>query len=239
MRAIGFSTGSLAAGEYQDALEVLNSSEATAIELSALREHEFRPLIDDLPHLELKKYDHVSVHAPSVLHEYSESDVVAQLEQVVELGYYAIVHADVIQEVSLWSKLGRFLCIENMDKRKSTGRTVGELFRLFSELKEATFCLDVAHARQVDPTLSETVGFLAAYGDRVAQLHVSELNVQSKHERLSYAGVAALRWVRDLIPPRTPIILEFSAGPHELNAHMALVATTLDSQLPAIRRDVG
>ncbi len=43
--------------------------------------------------------------------------------------------------------------LENMDVHKSDGRTVQELERYFELLPEAGFCLDVAHAWSLDPTM--------------------------------------------------------------------------------------
>ena len=238
-RAMGFSTGSLAGGDFRSALAALGGSTATAVELSALRETEFLPLIDSLSSLDLSKYQHVAVHAPSRLDVLSEQQVVHRLCNLPPRVQVVIVHADVIKQPSAWKQMGRRLCIENMDKRKATGRTVREMRHLFKPLPSATFCLDLAHARQVDPTLSETIEFLTVFRDRLGQIHLSELNARSRHESLSFAGVAALQWVRDLVPHDVPVILEFKANPHELNAHLSFVESTLRNAIPVSQRDVG
>lgn len=38
-----------------------------------------------------------------------------------------IVHPELLRTPSLWRTLGSRLCLENMDNRKTTGRTVAEM----------------------------------------------------------------------------------------------------------------
>jgi hypothetical protein len=56
MRIIGFSTGALARGDYRHALEMLSDKPVTAVELSALRQDELRPLVEDLDNLDLRRF---------------------------------------------------------------------------------------------------------------------------------------------------------------------------------------
>ncbi|MCH8149530.1 MAG: hypothetical protein IH987_16355 [Planctomycetes bacterium] len=226
-RAIGFSTGSLAYGDYPAALESLRCTTATAVELSALRERELAPLMRDLKTLDVAQFGHVSIHAPSALHTYDEADIMRLLSPAREAGYMIIVHADVITHHRAWRKLGRQLCIENMDKRKRTGRTASELRDLLDSLPQARLCLDLAHARQVDPSLSETIAILCEFPTRIGQLHVSELNAESRHESLSYGAVAAIQSILGFLPTDVPAILEYHAPPPEVNAHLEFAAKIL------------
>ena len=41
-----------------------------------------------------------------------------------------------------------------MDSRKSNGRTLRKMRQLFEWLPDAEVCLDLGHARQVDPTMA-------------------------------------------------------------------------------------
>lgn len=70
---IGFSTGSLALGDVQRALDMARSERVKAIELSALRESELDPLLDSLDSLgdRLGRFEYVSFHAPSRLENLS------------------------------------------------------------------------------------------------------------------------------------------------------------------------
>ena len=95
-----------------------------------------------------------------------------------------------------------------MDKRKPYGRTTSELAKVFQKLPEASFCFDIGHARQVDPTMTVAYFLLKELGGRLRQLHVSEVNSRSTHDPLSYASILAFQEVADLIPEEVPIILE-------------------------------
>jgi hypothetical protein len=55
----------------------------------------------------------------------------------------------------------------------------------------ASFCFDVGHARH-----------------RLKQLHVSDVNTQSKHDPLSLESMLAFHRVSHLVPPEIPIIME-------------------------------
>jgi hydrogenase maturation factor len=207
-RSIGFSTGALAFGDYRRGLKMVQSRQIRIVELSALRECELRPLVFDLDSVVPENVDYVSVHAPSALSELSEEEACALLRQVAARRWPIIVHPDVITEPPHWIGLGECLCIENMDKRKSIGRTVAELAPMFHKLPDAKFCFDIGHARQVDPTMVEAAGLLRRFGSRLKQVHMSEVNSQSRHDAISFSAMQAFRRVADLIPEEIPIILE-------------------------------
>ena len=171
---IGFSTGSIASDDVRHGLQLATHRRAKAIELSALREDELDPLLESLSGMEdeLRPFEYVSFHAPSKRVRFSESEFVEKLQAVAERGWAIVVHPDVIEDVALWRKLGRAVCIENMDKRKRIGRTAAQLREIFDRLPEATFCFDIGHARQVDPTMQEAESFLRLFQDRLRQVHM-------------------------------------------------------------------
>ncbi len=179
-----------------------------AIELSALRLPELEPLVMALPELDLAGYEFVSFHAPSRFQPTDEAWVVEQLVAVVERGIPVVVHPDVMSNLSAWRPFGELLLIENMDKRKAVGRTSQDLDNLFAKLPDARFCFDIAHARQVDPTMIEARFLLESCGGRLAEVHISELNTRSQHEPISVYAMSDYQSVADLIPQNVPIILE-------------------------------
>lgn len=201
----GFSTGSLAKGDFRLALQMLSGHNLDAVELSALREEELPPLLDALSDLDLRGYEHISLHAPSKLQNLSEQELVNLL---VGVQFPIVVHPDVITSPSLWCALGDRLLIENMDKRKPVGRTADELDAVFDSLPEARLCLDVGHARQIDSSLYEMRTILRRHGHRLAEVHLSEVNSACGHERLSRMAIEAFQQIAYLIPGETPIILE-------------------------------
>jgi hypothetical protein len=228
MERIGFSTGSLARGDVHSALRMLRGHRGSAIELSALRVHELAPLMRAVADLDLTPFEYVSVHAPSAFPAAAEGEVARLLLQVAGWGWRIILHPDAIHDPHHWLPFGDRLCIENMDVRKP-GRTVGELEPVFDALPEASFCLDVAHAWQCDPTLTECLRLLRAFGHRLAEVHVSELDAGSRHVRLSFAAVGAFREIAPHLPAAVPLIIEAPVAPSEIEAEIA-------ASLEALRR---
>lgn len=217
---VGFSTGSLALGDVRMGLHMVAGQPTKAVELSALREEELVPLIEALDSLDLSQFSYISVHAPSRIRTVSEETVVELLRTVAVRGWQIVVHPDVIQDFELWAQLGACLCIENMDKRKSTGRSARELQPFFDRLPDAGLCFDIAHARQVDPTMCEAALILRQYRDRIRQIHMSCVNSRSAHEQLNYQSVIAYRRVASLLPRDVPVILETPIRPEQFLAEI-------------------
>jgi hypothetical protein len=208
MRPIGFSTGALTREDYRAALGILERNGVIAVELSALRQHELIPLVRDLDNLNLNRFEYISFHAPSVMDRNFELTAINALDQVAQRQWPIILHPDAIYEAGEWAHFGSLLCIENMDKRKPIGQTVSHLGKIFDSLPEASLCFDIGHARQVDPTMSEAVAILQFCQTRVRQIHISEVNSQSKHDPLSFESLIAFRKVAHLIPEGVPAIIE-------------------------------
>jgi hypothetical protein len=205
---IGFSTGSIAHGDFKTALRVLQDQDIRAIELSALREDELQPLFLAINDLDLAKYDYVSVHAPGKITCLAEEDLVEMLMAFAEKTWPIVVHPDIICDAGLWRILGNKLCIENMDKRKPCGRTMFDLKGIFGKLPEAGFCLDLAHAKQVDPTMTECYLMIREFKDKLLQLHVSDVTTESKHIPLNEQAIMAYRKIAKYLPEGLPVILE-------------------------------
>lgn len=221
MEHIGYSTGALARSDVDRALRLLAFRGTGAVELSALRVHELAPLLNLLSGLFLDGYRHLSVHAPSAFTAADEADVARSLLPVARRGWRVILHPDALHDSRHWRPFGDRLCIENMDVRKPVGRTVPELRPVFERLPRASFCLDVAHARQCDPSMRLAAQLLDAFGDRLAEVHVSELDAHSRHVRLTRAGIRDVRRVAGLIPSHVPAIIEAPVLPHEIDAELA------------------
>lgn len=227
---IGFSTGSLAFGDFKLGIDLLAKREIKAIELSSLREAELQPFLESIDDLSLDAFDYISVHVPSKLESLSESQLVDLLLPIVEKGWYLIVHPNVISDSSRWQQFGELLCIENMDKRKPIGRTVRDLESIFQKLPDASFCLDLAHARQVDPTMSEAFLMLKRFGSRLKQLHLSEVNSQSRHEGLSFEAILAYCRIAEWVNPFTPVILESPVPEDKIEEEICLAELIFDEK---------
>jgi len=208
MRPIGFSTGALAYSNFREGLRMLGQEEVQAVELSALRQGELDPLLHAIPSLDLSRFNYISIHVPSQFEAEWEAVMWRMIVDGVPSGWPIVLHPDAIGDFGLWRELGASVCVENMDKRKPVGRSVGELGRIFAELPDATFCFDIGHARQFDPTMTEAWLILKEFGPKLRQVHVSEVNTRSKHDCLSYASILAFQEVAHLIPEGVPLILE-------------------------------
>src|SRR5882762_7617198 len=152
MRPVGFSTGALAKADFKLALCELEGKPVDSIELSALRYAELPVLLLALKELPLKSYRYVAIHAPSQFQKTEEHEVVSLLKKFVPSEWPIIVHPDTLHDFSLWRPFGLQLAIENMDRRRATGRTADELHVIFEKLPNARLCFDIGHARQFDTT---------------------------------------------------------------------------------------
>jgi hypothetical protein len=234
MRPIGFSTGSLAYGEFRMALDMLKGKPVDIVELSALRSHELAPLIESLDSLDLSRFSYVSVHAPSNFGESMEGGIARLLGSFVARRWPLILHPDAIYDYKAWLSFGDLLLIENMDKRKPRGRTAEELAEIFDRLPQASLCFDLGHGRQVDPTMNTAYMILREFGDRLRQVHVSEVNTRSTHDRLTEASIAAFQKVADLIPESVPVILETPVTVADLDKEISQARRALPVKTAAL-----
>jgi hypothetical protein len=229
MRRIGFSTGALAYADFQRGLAMMTPTVCEAVELSALRQGELFPLLDSLGSLDLTRFEYVSIHAPSHFDPGWEAEGWARLQQERWRNWPLVVHPDALFDFSLWRVFGNLLCVENMDKRKPIGRTARELDSIFNQLPDASLCFDIGHARQCDPTMTESYLILREFGPKLRQVHVSEVNTRSKHDPLSYASILAYQEVAHLIPADIPLILETPVAADQIEAEIAKVRRALPS----------
>ncbi len=237
-RLFGFSSGAIAKRDFRAAISVLREAGVRAIELSALREGELPELSKCLCELDLAGFAYVSVHAPTAFHDLSEREVIRLLRPALDRRLPVVVHPDTITSPGLWQDLASILLIENMDKRKPRGRTPRELAEFFTFLPHAGLCFDIAHARQVDPTMSNAAEILREFGHRIRQIHASEVRTDSSHGRLSAAASWAISRVSHLIPPDTPIILESPVDKNSISSEIEFAETAFSPWLVRLRADI-
>jgi hypothetical protein len=230
MRHVGFSTGALAKGDFVRGVALQKGNAAiTAVELSALRDHELLPLLAALPQLDLDSFSYVSFHAPSRSTSLSEDDLVDAL-LTVPAEWPIVVHPDVIRTSLRWRELGSRLCLENMDNRKGRGRTVAEMRELFDAFPDAKFCLDLGHARQIDPTMALAFLMLAEFGHRLVQLHVSEVGPGGEHLPVRSLAAMAFRRLAHRVPSDCGLIIESVIAPGEMENELATVSRLFDRE---------
>lgn len=207
MRLLGYSTGAIALGDFSRALSLLAQFDFRAVELSALRISEVEPLLLALPTLDLGRYKYISFHAPSAFSENEEEGLISLLSKLPAV-WPIILHPDAIFNPSRWAVLSDRIAIENMDRRKSTGRSVAELRRIFQLLPKARMCFDLGHARQVDPSMIGAYQLLTEFAERIIQMHVSEVDTLNRHDVISRAAQMAFFQIRQFVPKTAVLILE-------------------------------
>lgn len=229
MQPLGFSTGALCKDAFAEAVATAMRLDLPAIELSALRRHELPLLEEFVSTANLSSFQYISLHAPTdyvVEQELDVADVLYRLSS--ESGWPVVVHPDCIHNFPAWRRFGSLLCIENMDKRKPVGRTVEELRLVFAELPDALLCFDIAHARQIDSSMTEAYRILEEFGTRLCQVHISEVSSRSRHDRISDSALEAFREVASLISKTTPVIIESPVSTTEAETEIRQAARVFD-----------
>jgi hypothetical protein len=126
----------------------------------------------------------VSVHAPSKGRD-DEERLVRDLCEIPPWIDAIVVHPDTISDPAPYRRLGRRLVLENMDTRKPTGHTADDLDGYFAELPSARLCLDLAHAKDVDPTMGTAATLLRRFSSRLSHIHLSSLDDSQHHVPLT------------------------------------------------------
>jgi hypothetical protein len=156
-----------------------------AIELSALCEDELDGLVEYLHSVRPLPFRFVSVHGPSKDRRLSDDELVSVLEQLPAWVSAIVMHPDAMVDLAPYRRLGRRLCVENMDPRKHLGQTAQELERYFAALPDARLCFDVAHAHAVDPSLAVARELLSRFSSRLSHVHLSSLDAEQHHVPLT------------------------------------------------------
>lgn len=156
-----------------------------AIELSALSQPELPSLSEFLLEGPSLPFRYISIHGPSKSLQGDEERLVDALMDVARRADAIVMHPDTIEDPALFRPLGHKLLLENMDSRKDTGREAAELESMFSELPQAGFCFDIAHAWSIDPEMTVAGELLDAFGARLRHLHVSSLSEELHHVPLT------------------------------------------------------
>lgn len=229
MNLIGFSTGALAPGDVESALRHLIGRRFTVVELSALRVPELPLLVRQIKSFDLRQFTYIALHAPSSFAASEEPGIIEALKSFPQ-DWKIILHPDTVHDATLWRAFGSQLALENMDRRKSDGRSAGELEEWFARLPEARMCLDLAHVQQWDTTMTEAYLLLKTFSDRICQIHVSQLDSASRHYPMSGSAIRAFSDVAWLIPDGTPFIIESRISSRKGHDHHDGIEAEMDRE---------
>ena len=178
--------------------------------------------MENLDSLDLSQFKYISVHAPSAFTRSQEKQITSELGCLTERRWPIILHADAIIDYDLWKPFGSQIAVENMDKRKTKGRTVEELTLTLDRLPDASICLDLGHARQVDRTMTDAYFLLKDFKTRIVQIHISEVNTTSHHDPLSWGAVFSFQKIARWIPSNVPIIVESVVAEDKIEAQVEM-----------------
>lgn len=193
---IGTGAGVAVRDDWATALAWVRADRWRAVELTAITGQLFDSLLPYLEHEDaVADFERVSVHAPVVFSTDGEV-VVAQLATLPDVVDAIVVHPWTLPHAALVA-LGGSVVVENMDVGKSDGKTPEQLERVFEELPDAGFCLDVAHVWTVDRTMALGHRLLDAFGSRLRQLHVSGIEPDGRHRTTTRADMDAYAPVLD------------------------------------------
>ena len=222
MRYFGYSTGAIAKNDVNAAMDCLRDTMATAIEVSALRLHELEDALDFVVNRDSKRFSYVSFHAPSRFTAEEEDMVLRSLAVVAERKWPIVAHPDMIHTPARWRAFGSLLLIENMDQRKPIGRTADELDPVFAALPEAGLCFDLGHAKQVDPSMTEAYRILHRHGRRLKQIHLSDVDNDSRHHPLNIPALNDFFRVAPFVNRGSAVILEAVVPRAEVNTQLLM-----------------
>jgi hypothetical protein len=198
-----------------------------AIELSALSGRELPGLLAYLNSEPALPFRYLSVHAPTKGVEQTDAIVVGRLAQLPLWVRTIVTHPDTLEDPNCYRVLGARLILENMDTRKDAGRAADEMETFFSSLPDAGFCLDIAHAWDVDASMGLAHELLDRFRSRLRQVHVSSL-ADGKHVPLTeedamlFSDVLSrcrdVPWLLEADPPdQWRSALGAMSPPHELS----------------------
>jgi len=105
-------------------------------------------------------------------------------------------------------------------------------------LPEAGLCFDVAHARQVDPSMIESAQILRDFQGRLREIHASGVTTRSVHAPISDAARSAYSSIAHLIPETVPIILESPVEETMISAEINFARTAFSPWLERLRTDI-
>ncbi len=208
---MGLSTGVAGRGDDWPALVKAACSVSThAVELAAHDPAELSGLVEYLAGRPRLPFRHVSVHTPVKGALGTDAERVAAVLELPVSVRTLIAHPDLVEDAAPWRALGRRVVFENMDDRKAGGRTADELAGLFAALPDAGFCLDIAHAHTIDPTMAVAEELLDRFRGRLREVHLSSIRSGS-HTTLTpedealFAPVLSrcrdVPWILEAAPP--------------------------------------
>lgn len=180
---IGFTTGRLTdKNSLIEKMELFADLGCQAIEFSLLDYSRFGLIKPHAKHALVGSFTHRSIHAPvksgdePVTYRDNEAThaLLRELEWLCEAiqASVVVVHPDRVEDWGVFSKYTLPICLENMDARKKTARTVADMGQFLGD-KDYGMVLDVNHCFTNDPTMQLAHDLRRSFGPRIRETHLS------------------------------------------------------------------
>lgn len=171
----------------KERIKILSSVETHGVELGYVVGSRLEEKLDAEDIQELKKFQYLSIHAPAILNDsnkkewirYPSNEAEETLEKIIKIAKVTnadsiLFHPDLIDDFAwLNKKIGNLLAIENMDAKKSFGKSVEDLKKIFSQAHDAKWVCDVNHIYTIDRSMKLAEAFHSAFQDRICHYHLS------------------------------------------------------------------
>jgi len=172
----------------KERIKILSSVQTYAIELGYVVADRLQEELDDEDIYNIKKFDYISIHAPALVSDiggekiwmrYPSAQGEKAIEQIIKNAEAVkadtiLFHPDLVDDSSwLSKKIGSRLAFENMDAKKSFGKTVEDLEKIFTQVPNAKWVCDVNHIYTIDHSMRLTDEFHNNFKDRLCHYHLS------------------------------------------------------------------
>lgn len=187
MIKLGYSLGEPTTSfSWKDKISILADVEKYAIEISYVVSSRLKEKLDREDIEKIKQFEYISIHAPVLISDDPKIwirypsleggiiiDELLKIAKVIKADTI-LFHPDLVDDFRwLNNKVGDLLSFENMDSKKSFGKTVKDLEAVFIEAPNAKWVCDVNHIYTIDPSMKLSKEFHTAFKDRLCHYHLS------------------------------------------------------------------
>ena len=170
----------------KERVDIVLSVQNHAVEISYLIADRLKDKLDSNTIKKIKEFKFISIHAPIIIDninkewvKYPSLEGNAFVDQILKVAEdvnadIILFHPDLIGDFKwLNEKIGKRLAFENMDIKKSFGKTVEDLKKVFIESPQAKWVCDVNHIYTMDQSMKLSTELHKNFKDRLAYYHLS------------------------------------------------------------------
>ena len=178
---LGFSTGALYKTQIpqisREAVRLIKDLSCQALELGGQRKDRI-PALNDLKPADVADFSFLSLHtADDVI--YGDNAETKEMLDAIQRAHdrlkfdNIIIHPDKIESWEIFQHYSLPLAIENMDHRKSMGRTIDDIEKILNFNQNFKLVLDLNHCYCNDKTMGLAQDFYQKFKDKIVQIHLS------------------------------------------------------------------